>query len=288
MTRRRRIVAESLKEIFPEDKVKLAVRSFDIIGDTAIIRIPESLESERFSIAEALHSRLPYIKTVLRQVGAVTGIFRTRKLEWLWGEKRTTVTHREHGCLFEVDLTTAYFSPRLIHERMRIAALCSDSKHHENIMNMFSGVGCFSILIAKARGNRHVYSVDLNPDAIKCQLRNIRMNRVRNSVTVVFGDAKQAAESLFRGSVQRVLMPLPEKAYACLGSAIAALSPNGGTIHYYDSTHARSNEDPVEKITRKVAVKLSAQARPFAIDYGRIVRTTGPNWYQVVLDITLT
>jgi tRNA (guanine37-N1)-methyltransferase len=277
-----------LRGIFPEDRVKLAVKGFDIIGDTAIIRIPESLENERFLIAEALHSRLPYIKTVLRQVGAVAGVFRTRKLEWLWGERKTTVSHKEHGCLFEVDLATTYFSPRLIHERARIAALCSGSKNCENILNMFSGVGCFSILIARQRGKRHVYSVDLNPDAITCQLKNIRLNHVKNSVAVVFGDAKQVAESLFRGSMHRVLMPLPEKAYACLDSAVTALSPNGGTIHYYDFTHARGDEDPVEKITRKVALKLSAQARPFTIDCGRIVRTTGPNWYQVVLDITLT
>jgi tRNA (guanine37-N1)-methyltransferase len=277
-----------LRGFLPEDRVKLAVKGFDIIGDTAIIRIPKSLENERFLIAEALHSRLPYVKTVLRQVGAVAGVFRTRKLEWLWGEKKTTVSHKEHGCLFEVDLATTYFSPRLIHERARIAALCSGSKNYENILNMFSGVGCFSILIAKQRGKRHVYSVDLNPDAITCQLKNIRLNHVKNSVAVVFGGAKQVAESLFRGSMHRVLMPLPEKAYACLDSALTAVTSNGGTIHYYDFTHARGNEDPVEKITRKVALKLSAQARPFAIDCGRIVRTTGPNWYQVVLDITLT
>jgi len=288
VTRRHRIVAESLKEILPEDKVRLATKGFDIVGDAAIIRIPESLENERFLIAEALHNHLPYVKTILRQVGAIMGEFRTRKLEWLWGEKKTIVSHKEHGCIFEVDLATTYFSPRLIRERARIVGLCSNARDYESVLNMFSGVGCFSIRIAKERGKRHVYSVDLNPHAITCQLRNIRLNHVKSSVTVVFGDAKQIAESLFRDSMQRILMPLPERAYAYLDSALAALTPNGGTIHYYDFTHAHGDEDPVEKITRKVAVKLSAQDRPFVIDYGGIVRTIGPNWYQVVLDITLT
>jgi len=287
MGSRHRVVDEALRGVLEEDKAALAVRGFDIVGDIAIIRVPEPLERERFLLGQALLRSLSHVKTVLRQVGAVEGDFRTRKLEWLSGEHRTDTTHREHGCIFEVDLAKTYFSPRLLYERHRIAQLCSSSSQ-ERVLNMFSGVGCFSIMIAKRSLKAHVYSVDLNPQAIRCHVRNVKLNKVRGRITVVFADARQVTEGLFRGRMHRVLMPLPEKAYACLESALAAIGPDGGTIHYYDLVHAYKSEDPVEKIASKVVEKLSAQSRDFSVQHGRVVRTIGPNWHQVVLDIKIT
>jgi tRNA (guanine37-N1)-methyltransferase len=287
MGRRHRVVAEALKGVLPEDRIELAVKGFDLVGDVAVIKIHKPLEADRFLIANALRNHLPHVKTVLRQVGAVEGDFRTRRLEWLCGEKKTVASHREHGCVFEVDLAKTYFSPRLLHERTRISELCGNSAKNENIVNMFSGVGCFSIRIAKQPGKRHVYSVDLNPDAIKYQLRNIRSNRVRGTVTAILGESKQVIESFFQKRLQRILMPLPQKSYLYLKSAAAAIGQEGGTIHYYDFTYAHKNEDPIQKIIEKVTQKLKTQPRYFSIEYGRVVRSTGPNWYQVALDITL-
>jgi len=287
MGSRHRIVVEALRDILGEDKVELAARSFDIVGDIAVIRVPEQLETDRFLIGSALQKRLPYIKTVLRQIGPVEGDFRTRQLEWISGEQKTIAFHRENRCVFEVDLARAYFSPRLLHERARIAELSSNSGIQERVLNMFSGVGCFSIMIAKRSSKAHVYSVDLNPYAVRYQLKNIKLNKVKGKVTTVFADARQVAEDLLKGRIHRALMPLPVKAYACLDSALAAIGPEGGTIHYYDSEHARKDEDPVERVASRIAGKLSTQSRRFSIEYGRVVRTTGPNWYQVVLDIRI-
>lgn len=287
VARRRLSVIEALRNVLPEGKAELAVRSFDVVGDVAVIRVPEPLESERFLIAQTIQRCLPYVRTVLRQVGAVGGEFRTRRLEWLSGENRTTTIHKEYGCLFEMDLAKVYFSPRLLYERFRIAALCRNSSVHENVLNMFSGVGCFSIMIARGTRGGHVYSVDLNPDAISYQLRNIRLNKTKGRVTAVYGDAQALVESLFEGKMHRVLMPLPEKAYACLESAVAAIGPEGGTIHYYDFMHAYKHEDPVGKVASKVVGKMDKLQRRFETVYGRAVRTTGPNWYQVVLDVVV-
>lgn len=285
MGRRYRIVVEALRGVLPEDKATLAMKSFDVVGDIAILKIPEPLEEERFLVAEALRENLPYIKTVLRQVGVVEGDFRTRTLEWLSGEKKTVAHHKEHGCVFEVDLSKAYFSPRLLHERARVAELCCSSGVQETVLNMFSGVGCFSVIIAKRCAKVHVYSVDLNHDAVKYQLKNVRLNRVGGKVTVAYADAQEIAENLLRARIQRVLMPLPEKAYEYLKSAIVAIGPSGGVIHYHDFAHAHKRQDSIEKVALKVARKLDAQSRDCLIKHGRTIRTIGPNWYQVVLDI---
>jgi tRNA (guanine37-N1)-methyltransferase len=287
MGRRNRIVSEALRDILPENELRSMAKGFDLVGDVAILRIPKSFDAERFLIAQALMNKVSYVKTVLRQVGAIEGDFRTRGLEWLCGENKTMTSHREHGCTFQVDLATTYFSPRLLYERTRIAELCKNSGEYENVLNMFSGVGCFSIRIAKQLGKRHVYSVDINPDAIKYQLKNIKSNRVKGTITVILGEAKQIIESFFQQRLHRILMPLPEKAYAYLDSAIGSVSRDGGTIHYYDFTHANKDEDPVKKVIGKIDPKLRTQPRHFSVAYGRVIRSTGPNWYQVVLDINV-
>ena len=80
-------------------------------------------------------------------------------------------------------------------------------------------------------------------------------------------------------------MPLPEKAYEYLEYALLALKPTGGYIHYYAFEHSRKPEAPVEKIKAKVTEKLRNLNVDFDFPSQRIVRGTGPNWFQIVLDV---
>ncbi len=260
------------------------IKSYDIIGDVAIIRVPESLKSQSRIIAEAIMQTHKHVKTVLRQASAVSGDFRLRQLEWIAGAKKTETQHREFGCVFRVDLEQCYFSPRLSFERMRVAGLV---KLNESVVNMFAGVGSFSVLIAKHSKAETVYSVDVNPAAVKFMRENIRLNRVQRQVIPILSDAKQVAVERLQNMVDRVLMPLPEKAYEYLDFAVVALKQQGGWIHYYDFEHATKKENPIEKVKEKISEKLQNLGVEFTLSYGRVVRPTGPNWYQVVLDIQI-
>jgi tRNA G37 N-methylase Trm5 len=82
-------------------------------------------------------------------------------------------------------------------------------------------------------------------------------------------------------------MPLPEKTFEYLDFALLALKPKGGWVHYYDSVHALKDDDPVEKLQVKVAEKLEGLGVGFSVPFGRVVRSTGPNWYQIVLDLRI-
>lgn len=261
--------------------------SFDIVGDIAIIKVPDALEQHKREIAEGLLEELGYVKVVLRQVTPVSGAYRTRGLEWLAGERRTETIHREHGCLFKVDLAECYFSPRLAYERMRIVD-CVDKTslaERETIVNMFAGVGPFSIIIAKFSEVDRIYSMDLNPVAVRFMRENVGLNRVAGRVVPLEGDSKTIIERRFKRVADRVLMPLPEKSYACLQYGLLALKGRGGWIHYYDFTHAGKSEDPVELVTSKVSEKLKSLNTEFSVPFGRTVRKVGPRYYQVALDI---
>lgn len=64
-------------------------KSYDVVGDIAIIRVPEKLERHSIAIAEAVMQLHKNVKAVWRQSSAVGGEFRLRKLVYVAGEKRT-------------------------------------------------------------------------------------------------------------------------------------------------------------------------------------------------------
>ncbi|MCW4053161.1 MAG: methyltransferase, partial [Candidatus Bathyarchaeota archaeon] len=172
----------------------------------------------------------------------------------------------------------------LAFERIRIAKLVKDN---EIIVNMYAGVGCYSITIAKHSETARIYSIDINPDAVRYMRENILLNRIVGRVFPIEGDANKIVEENLQGKVDRILMPLPEKAYSYLDHALSSIKPRGGWIHYYDFQHASKMEDPVEKTKARVTEKLRKMNTDFELPLGRIARQTGPNWYQVALDIQI-
>jgi len=281
---RKNSLSSQLKDKLSQEELKLVPKSFDIIGDIAVIRVPEKLTGRSTIIAEALIELHKQVKAVWRQSGAVSGTFRLRDLEHVAGEKRAVTDYREHDCVLKVDLLNCYFSPRLAYERMRIAQLV---KPAEVVVNMFAGVGSFSIMIAKHSLVERVYSIDINPIAFEYMRENALLNCVLNRVIPLKGDAETIVAERLLNTADRVLMPLPEKAFEYLDCAVMTLKPNGGWIHYYDFEHARKGENPIDKVKTKILGKLSHLNIDFALPYGRIVRNTGPRWQQVVIDIEI-
>jgi tRNA (guanine37-N1)-methyltransferase len=257
-------------------------KTYDIVGDIVVIRIPESQLRHSKLIAEAIMSTHREVKAVWRQSSSVSGDLRLRSLQFLLGKKTTETLYKEHGCVYKTDLRKTYFSPRLSYERIRIAELI---QKREVVLNMFAGVGCYSISIAKHSEPMKVYSVDVNPSAVQYLHENIRLNRVADVVIPIQRDAKKVAEKELQNVADRVLMPLPERAYEYLDYAHLALKPTGGWIHYYGFEYAKKNENPVEKAETKVSEKIRRLCSNFQVEFGRIVRPIGPRWYQVVLDI---
>ena len=278
----RRRLKEKLPAHLSPEELSYIYDSFDIIGDIAIIKVRNgnfvNAEAAAYQIM-AVHRS---VKTVFAQTSPVMGDFRVRELKLLAGEGETSTMHKESGCVFAVDIKTCYFSPRLSHERSRIARLV---KCGETVVNMFAGVGCFSIIIAKTVPQTKVFSIDANPTAVKYMEENVRINRVYGKVAPLFGDSKDVINAKLQRMADRVLMPLPGKALEYLPCAVLALKPAGGWVHFYDFQHATRNEDPVEKAKLKVARKLVSLGVGYRFVFSRVVRSTGPNWYQIALDV---
>ena len=282
---------EALKDALDENELTKLIKSYDVIGDIIIIKNHPELESKkREIIAEALRRCYPRVRTIaaVPLYAHTDELYRTRDLEVIWGDEDMETTHKESGCSFKVNLKQVFFSPRLSHERMRVAKKVLPD---ERIINMFSGVGCFSIVIAKMQPRTKIYSIDVNPYAVEYMKANVRLNKVEGKVIPVPGDASEELEKL-EGVADRVLMPLPEQAYSFLTLAVRALKLGKGgargVIHYYDVSTGRKGDGlfnvPLER-ARDIVSSAFGDSLRIEVEEKRIVRSVAPRKYHVVLDL---
>lgn len=268
------------KETLSRDLVDSFPRSMDFVGDIAIVEIPSQLENYKRTLGEIILRSHKNVRTVLAKAGAIGGVRRLRRFELLAGQDRTETVHREHGCIYYLDVAKVYFSPRLSYEHNRVA---SQVVQGETVIDMFAGIGPFSILIAKKHVGVKVYAIDLNPEAVKYLQRNIMANHAQERVVPIIGDAKEVVPSKLGKSADRVIMNLPERAMEFLSPACKALKPEGGIIHFY---HFESGPNPIETARKKLAETVERIGYKIEnVLLARTVREVSPYRYQLVLDV---
>ena len=269
-------------EVLGEEMAKRIWGRMEIVGDILVIRIPFDVEPEALKpLAERVLAELPYVKSVWGGLPGVKGEYRLREFIHLAGEKRSETVYKEYGCLFKVDITRVYLSPSLSYEHYRVAKLVSPG---EVVVNMYAGAGLFSIVMAKHAKPRVVYSIDINPDAYRCMVENVRLNKVEGVVVPILGDAARVIEEKLVDTSDRVLMPYPDIALEHLVYAVKALRGKGW-IHIYLHVEAAKGEDPVGNAKRIAGEKLGELGvETYNFAFGRIVRQIAPRRYQVVLD----
>lgn len=186
--RKRVSLQDKMKGIIEEPLLQMVPKSFDYIGDVAIISIPPELAAYKETIASKLFSMRGNTRAVLNKVSKLEGEHRVAHFELLLGETTETI-HRENGYTYNLDVKKVFFNPRLYSERGRIA---SKIQFGEHIIIPFAGVGPF-VLPAAGKGAK-VCAIEINPDACTCLQENIRINRLEGQITVIQEDF----ENLFR------------------------------------------------------------------------------------------
>ena len=273
MTRLLRKVVEGIGES-EADGVHSGI---DVIGDLAIVKFSRGPVQVRELVGEKILSEMSNVKGVFEQEGGIEGEYRLRKLRHLAGERRTTTLHKENGCRFLVDIAKVYYSPRLSTERLAVAMMVRDG---ERVLNMFAGVGPFSITIAR-RKRASVTSCESNKEAYRLHLENNMMNKVAGRITTINADAAALPDWL-EGKFDRILMPHPSRADRYLGAALLLVA-DGGVIHYYRHISAEDFDQAKSAILhelREVQGLRSIEVRK--------VREVGPRWLEVVADLQLS
>ena len=156
----------------------------------------------------------------------VKGDYRIRQLIVISGENQTETIHKEYGLRFIIDVNRVYFSPRLGPEHFRISKLVQPD---EVVLDMFAGIGPFSIMISKNSKASKIYAIDINKFAIEYLIKNIDINKV-NNIFPIEGDVREVIHQI--PFVDRIIMNLPMESEKYLNYAIQKLKPIG-QIHLH-------------------------------------------------------
>ena len=229
----------------PDELRPLLPSSYDTVGSVAIVKMSEEVMEHAGHIGKAIMAVQKSIRTVCVDFGIEDRI-RRRNIRVVAGDKNTETVHKEYGLTFKLDVSKVFFSPRLASEREIVAKAVRPG---EVVVDMFAGIGPFSIMIAKMSSPKVVYAIDVNPDAIHYMNENIALNKT-DVVTPMLGDAREVLATL--EPADRVVMNLPHEAHKYVDVAIGHLRP-GGVMHFYDVLEEQKVDARLEEI--------SAQAR---------------------------
>ncbi len=265
-----------LRNKLTDKELRLVPRAFDVVGDVAIIEIPDELRKHRKKIAEALVKVNKNVKTVCNKKGERSGDYRLNDIEVLKGIK-TETEHRESGCRFRVDVKKTYFSVRESRERERIGKMI---KPGENVLVMFSGVCPSPIIYAKMQPDlNRAYGVELNPVAHRYAEENVRINRVQTKVVPVCGNVREVCPGL-GVKFDRITMPLPRGAHEFLDVAFRSVKKNG-IIHFYYYDYEGALFDKALEYVRSAALKAKKKVK--ILDKRKIL-PYGPRIWKICVE----
>jgi len=249
------------------------LRRYDVVGDIAIVQIPEVLEHRADDIVWGLRKVHPFIRVVARK-GFHEGAFRIREYSIIWGEKRLETVHRENGVEIKVDLSKAFFNPRMKGERYRLAGLVRDG---ERILIPFAGVLPYALVIARYK-NVKITAVELNREAYELGLENIKLNRKRlkGEIEFIHGDAFEILPEL--PTYDRVMSPTPRG----VDALALTLSKAGRWLHYYNFV----GEADIEEFRERIIDECSLQGKECDVRVKK-VSDFKPHVFKVCADVRI-
>ncbi len=252
-----------------EDEEKLPDR-WEKIGDVLLIKLPEELEQHKKKIAKS-YAEILDAKTVMLQ-GSIEGKTREPNVKKIYGEETETV-HLENEVKYKLDTAELMFSSGNIGERIRMA---NSVDSEEVVVDMFAGIGYFSLPMAVHGDPEKIYSLEINPTAYRYLKENISLNEVEDTVTAWNGDNRNFS---FEGA-DRVIMGYLHNTWKYLDKASEFLEASG-VIHYH--TRSKDSEYPDDV---KAELDENLQESYELLDLKKI-KSYAPHVFHVVADVRI-
>ena len=216
--------------------------SYVLIGRVAIVSTKDNnIDRIRERIAELLESAKD-IEAIYVKVG-VEDEERIPRLIHIWGTRVNEVLYKEHGLLYPVKLGRVYINPRLAEEHKRIAEIV---EYGENILDVFCGIGGFSLLLSTTGKPDMIVANDINLWALKSLIKALQLNKskLKSPIFVVNSDAKFLHHSL-RPLFDRFILNLPHKSHQYIGLVEKLCRKTYCVAHFY---LVGSSEDEVASL----------------------------------------
>jgi tRNA wybutosine-synthesizing protein 2 len=246
------------------------------LGRVLVLRLPASLRAFYPAIGAAWQAELG-VTTVAVRSGPVSGELREPTLEVVAGGGTETEVV-EHGVRWRFDAARVMFAAGNKAERLRAGRLVRPG---ERVIDLFAGIGYFSIPAALPTRAAHVLAVEKNPIAFRYLRENARANGVEPRIEAVLGDNRQV--ELPPRSADRVFLGYLPSGLPWLARAVGLLRSEGGWVHLHAVADARSGRDTLVREAVRGVEEAGGEVRlPPAI---RTVKPYGPGRSHFVVDL---
>ena len=203
--------------------------------------------------------------------------FRSPQIQMLLGQN-TWATKKENGIYYTWNITKSMFSVGNITEKQRIAQFQCKG---QTIVDLFAGVGYFTLTYLIHSKADFVYACEWNPEAVKALKLNLAKNKVQDKCQVFAGDNRDTCPQGVADHVNLGLLPTAEMSY---GVACRALKESGGVLHI----HANVKTDEKQTWADQTQVRIQDILGPtWTIEQSCIftVKSFAPKVLHLVLDL---
>lgn len=259
----------------PKPELSLLPSSYQKIGDIIILNLKEELWKNEEEIGQVLIEKIPNTRTVCRRTGFIKNQYREPQVKVIAGDRNTETIHKEHGVVFKFDVNDIMFAKGNLNERKRITNLV---RKDETIVDMFAGIGYFSIGIAKFSEPKKVYSIEINFVSYHYLWENIKLNKVENKIIPILGDCVVEIPRLGR-IAHRVIMGLLPSSKDYLLDAMKVVKQNG-IIHY----HGTGKKEGWKELFEDVETAADIMGFRAKLVRNIKVKSYAPKVYHWVLD----
>jgi tRNA wybutosine-synthesizing protein 2 len=271
-------VRDRLRAVAGEDVADALPSGYQRMGRVLLLRLPAEYRPYFPLLGRAWRKELG-VATVLVRVGPIDGELRRPQVERIAGTDTETEVV-EHGIRWRFDAARIMFAAGNRTERHRAGMLVQPN---ETVVDLFAGIGYFTIPAAVRGHAARVTSVEKNPVAYHYLQQNVERNAAGGRVVCVLGDNRTVP--LERHGADRVFLGYLPDATPWVPTAVELVRPEGGWIHVHTVADARTALTDARRRVEGAVVAAGAAVREPSV--AREVKPYGPGRTHVVVDVRL-
>ena len=235
-------------------------------GDAILLNLQGDIAAQR-KIAGA-YARSIGVSSVYRIDGGIRGIQREPTLRLIYGPGGE-ITHLENGIRFVFDPARIMFSPGNVNERVSMKSFPASGK---KVLDMFSGIGYFSLPIAKYQNPEFVQCCEINPLSADFLQKSAEVNGVEETIRIFRGDSRTFSSQF----LYDIVIMGNFQSTTFFVKALSLIRPGGHMIMHHLVSTDRLGDIATALMRRIARYSLSAE-----IVDSHIVKSVAPNYYHV-------
>jgi tRNA wybutosine-synthesizing protein 2 len=271
-------VKKKLSQVIPSYLMDRLPDKWEKIGTVVTIKLPDELKQRQEIIGQAYREVLD-CKTVLNETGGISGVYRKPVVKVISGDKKTETIHTENGIRFKMNPQRIMFSSGNMAERRRMATI---SNSCETVVDLFAGIGYFSLPIAVYSKPKKIFACEINPIAYRYLCANVVLNHVTDIVEPLLGDNRKTAP---KDCADRVILGYLHESQTFLMVALECLKNQSGILHYHEIVPLESIPELSLKHIETATKKYHRSVELLKVNK---IKSYAPRIHHIVLDVRIT